>query len=105
RVERAYALPPQAYWLLPAWGLFSFPGFVFSFFGLGGKLERRRPPVVGGGGLGGGSGGPLTLMGGPVLLAPCLHRLGRGCRRALSDAPRNPVVLVPDVARPARRAR
>jgi ceramide glucosyltransferase len=33
QVERAYALPSQAYWLVPAGDLLSFILFVMSFFG------------------------------------------------------------------------
>src|SRR5262249_48916739 len=63
QVERAYALPPQAYWLVPACGLFSFAVFVFSFFRLGGSWESRRVPLGAGGGLVGGSGSHQPVCG------------------------------------------
>jgi ceramide glucosyltransferase len=49
RVERAYALPPQAYWLVPACDLLSFAIFVFSFLSWEVSWKGRRFRMVAGG--------------------------------------------------------
>ena len=49
RVERAYALPPQAYWLVPACDLLSFAVFVFSFLSWEVSWKGRRLRMVAGG--------------------------------------------------------
>jgi ceramide glucosyltransferase len=49
RVERAYALPPQAYWLVPACDLLSFAVFVFSFLSWEVSWKGRRFRMVAGG--------------------------------------------------------
>jgi len=46
RVERAYALPPQAYWLVPACDLLSFAVFVFSFLSWEVSWKGRRLRMV-----------------------------------------------------------
>jgi ceramide glucosyltransferase len=48
-VERAYALPPQAYWLVPARDLLSFILFVVSFFGRDVSWKGHRYRMVAGG--------------------------------------------------------
>jgi len=50
QVERAYALPPQAYWLVPARDLLSFILFVVSFFGRDVSWKGHRYRMVAGGG-------------------------------------------------------
>jgi ceramide glucosyltransferase len=47
-VERAFALPPQTYWLVPACDLLSFAVFVFSFLGWGVSWKGRRYRMVAG---------------------------------------------------------
>ena len=49
QVERAYALPPQAYWLVPARDLLSFILFVVSFFGRDVSWKGHRYRMVAGG--------------------------------------------------------
>ena len=49
QVERAYALPPQAYWLVPACDLLSFAVFVFSFLSWEVSWKGRRFRMVAGG--------------------------------------------------------
>jgi ceramide glucosyltransferase len=49
RIERAYALPPQAYWLVPACDLLSFAVFVFSFLSWQVSWKGRRFRMVAGG--------------------------------------------------------
>jgi ceramide glucosyltransferase len=49
KVERAYALPPQAYWLVPARDLLSFILFVVSFFGRDVSWKGHRYRMVAGG--------------------------------------------------------
>jgi ceramide glucosyltransferase len=49
QVERAYALPPQAYWLVPARDLLSFFLFVVSFFGRDVSWKGHRYRMVAGG--------------------------------------------------------
>jgi ceramide glucosyltransferase len=49
-VERGYALPPQAYWLVPACDLLSFAVFVFSFLSWQVSWKGRRFRMVAGGG-------------------------------------------------------
>jgi ceramide glucosyltransferase len=49
QVERAYALPPQAYWLVPACDLLSFAVFVFSFLGGEVSWKGRRFRMLAGG--------------------------------------------------------
>jgi ceramide glucosyltransferase len=49
RIERAYALPPQAYWLVPACDLLSFAVFVFSFLSWKVSWKGRRLRMVAGG--------------------------------------------------------
>jgi ceramide glucosyltransferase len=48
-VERGYALPPQAYWLVPACDLLSFAVFVFSFLSWQVSWKGRRFRMVAGG--------------------------------------------------------
>jgi ceramide glucosyltransferase len=48
-VERGYALPPQAYWLVPACDLLSFAVFVFSFLSWQVSWKGRRFRMVSGG--------------------------------------------------------
>ena len=48
-VERGYALPPQAYWLVPACDLLSFAVFVFSFLSWQVSWKGRRLRMVAGG--------------------------------------------------------
>jgi ceramide glucosyltransferase len=48
QVERAYALPPQAYWLVPARDLWSFILFVVSFFGRDVSWKGHRYRMVAG---------------------------------------------------------
>ena len=50
QVERAYALPSQAYWLVPARDLLSFILFVVSFFGRDVSWKGHRYRMVAGGG-------------------------------------------------------
>src|SRR6476469_86356 len=50
QVERAYALPSQAYWLVPARDLLSFILFVVSFFGRDVRWKGHRYRMVAGGG-------------------------------------------------------
>jgi ceramide glucosyltransferase len=49
QVERAYALPPQAYWLVPARDLLSFALFVLSFLGRDVSWKGHRYRMVAGG--------------------------------------------------------
>ena len=49
KVERAYALHPQAYWLVPARDLLSFILFVVSFFGRDVSWKGHRYRMVAGG--------------------------------------------------------
>ena len=49
QVEKAYALPPQAYWLVPARDLLSFILFVVSFFGRDVSWKGHRYRMVAGG--------------------------------------------------------
>lgn len=49
QVERAYALPPQAYWLVPARDLLSFILFVVSFFGRDVSWKGHRYRKLAGG--------------------------------------------------------
>jgi ceramide glucosyltransferase len=49
QVERAYALPSQAYWLVPARDLLSFILFVVSFFGRDVSWKGHRYRMVAGG--------------------------------------------------------
>jgi ceramide glucosyltransferase len=49
RVQQAYALPPQAYWLVPARDLLSFALFVVSFLGWDASWKGRRYRMVAGG--------------------------------------------------------
>jgi ceramide glucosyltransferase len=49
QVERAYALPTQAYWLVPARDLLSFILFVVSFFGRDVSWKGHRYRMVAGG--------------------------------------------------------
>jgi ceramide glucosyltransferase len=49
QVERAYVLPPQAYWLVPARDLLSFILFVVSFFGRDVSWKGHRYRMVAGG--------------------------------------------------------
>jgi ceramide glucosyltransferase len=49
RLERAYALPRQAYWLVPACDLLSFAIFVFSFLSWEVSWKGRRFRMVAGG--------------------------------------------------------
>jgi ceramide glucosyltransferase len=49
QVERTYALPPQAYWLVPARDLLSFILFVVSFFGRDVSWKGHRYRMVAGG--------------------------------------------------------
>jgi ceramide glucosyltransferase len=49
QVERAYALPPQAYWLVPARDLLSFILFVVSFVGRSVSWKGYRYRIVAGG--------------------------------------------------------
>jgi ceramide glucosyltransferase len=49
QVERVYALPPQAYWLVPARDLWSFILFVVSFFGRDVSWKGHRYRMVAGG--------------------------------------------------------
>jgi ceramide glucosyltransferase len=49
QVERAYALPPQAYWLVPARDLLSFILFVVSFLGRDVSWKGHRYRMVAGG--------------------------------------------------------
>jgi len=49
QVERVYALPPQAYWLVPARDLLSFILFVVSFFGRDVSWKGHRYRMVAGG--------------------------------------------------------
>lgn len=49
RVEQAYALPPQAYWLLPMRDLLSFASLVVSFLGREVSWKGRRYHMVAGG--------------------------------------------------------
>jgi ceramide glucosyltransferase len=49
QVERAYALPPQAYWLVPARDLLSFILFVVSFFGRDVSWKGHRYRMLAGG--------------------------------------------------------
>ena len=49
QVERGYALPPQAYWLVPACDLLSFAVFVFSFLSWEVSWKGRRLRMVAGG--------------------------------------------------------
>ena len=49
QVERAYALPPQAYWLVPARDLLSFILFVVSFLGRDVSWKGHRYRMIGGG--------------------------------------------------------
>jgi ceramide glucosyltransferase len=50
QVEQAYALPPQAYWLVPAADLLSFAVLVSSFLGRGVSWKGHRYRLIGGGG-------------------------------------------------------
>jgi ceramide glucosyltransferase len=50
QVEHAYALPPQAYWLVPAADLLSFAVLVSSFLGRGVSWKGHRFRLIGGGG-------------------------------------------------------
>ena len=47
-VERAFGLPPQAYWLVPACDLLSFAVFAFSFLGWDVSWKGRRYRMVAG---------------------------------------------------------
>jgi ceramide glucosyltransferase len=49
QLERAYALPAQAYWLVPACDLLSFAVFVFSFLSWEVSWKGRRFRMVAGG--------------------------------------------------------
>ena len=49
QVERAYGLPPQRYWLVPACDLLSFAVFVFSFLSWDVSWKGRRFRMVAGG--------------------------------------------------------
>ena len=49
RVEQAYALPRQAYWLVPVRDLLSFAQFAASFLGRDVSWKGRRYRMVAGG--------------------------------------------------------
>jgi ceramide glucosyltransferase len=49
QAEQAFALPPQAYWLVPACDLLSFAVFVFSFLSWDVSWKGRRFRMVAGG--------------------------------------------------------
>jgi len=49
QVQQAYALPPQAYWLVPARDLLSFILFVVSFLGRDVSWKGHRYRMIGGG--------------------------------------------------------
>jgi ceramide glucosyltransferase len=49
RVERAFGLPPESYWLVPLRDLLSFAVFVASFFGGDVRWKGRRYRLVSGG--------------------------------------------------------